>query len=195
MQRFWSVLAVQLGKHAIIVTLVGLVVTIALGFGITQLSFATGQDSYLNKDSQVYKDNVAYQRLFGGEAMLTAIEMQPGHTVDELLQPESRAQLTRFHDALTKSGQVQGVVTPLSIVPGLRVDYIGDIEEWTVDPRVTARYELGAGTTLSRAASASSTRRPTSWRRSRSSATRTSRRPTPSTTARASSRSCASASS
>ena len=31
MQRFWSYIAVQLGKHAIWVTIIGLVVTIALG--------------------------------------------------------------------------------------------------------------------------------------------------------------------
>ena len=53
--------------------MIGLLVTLVLGLGITQLEFATGQDSYLNKDDQVYKDNVAYQDLFGGQAMLTVI--------------------------------------------------------------------------------------------------------------------------
>jgi hypothetical protein len=46
MQRFWSYIAVQLGKHAIAVTITGVVVTIALGLGITLLKFATGKDSY-----------------------------------------------------------------------------------------------------------------------------------------------------
>ena len=84
MQRFWSYIAVQLGKHAVWVTVIGVLVTIGLGLGITQLSFATGQDSYLNTSEQVYKDNVVYQRLFGGQAMVTVISMDPGHTVDEL---------------------------------------------------------------------------------------------------------------
>ena len=82
MQRFWSYIAVQLGKHAIWVTVIGLLVTIGLGLGITQLDFATGQDSYLNKNEQVYKDNVKYQDLFGGEAVLTVLSMKPGHTID-----------------------------------------------------------------------------------------------------------------
>ena len=60
MQRFWSWLAVYLGKHAGVVAIVGLLVTLVLGFGTTKLSFATGQDSYLNAEDQVYKDNVAY---------------------------------------------------------------------------------------------------------------------------------------
>ena len=70
MQRFWSWLAVELGQRAGLVAVIGLLVTLVLGLGITQLEFATGQDSYLNKSDQVYKDNVAYQDLFGGQAML-----------------------------------------------------------------------------------------------------------------------------
>lgn len=116
MQRFWSYIAVQLGKHAIWVTVVGLLVTIALGVGITQLNFSTGQDSYLNKDSQVYKDNVVYQRLFGGEAMLTVIRMDPGHTVDELFTGDGAQQMKSFADALQRSGKVESVVSPLTIL-------------------------------------------------------------------------------
>ena len=82
MQRFWSYAAVQLGKRAGLVSVVGLLITVGLGLGIAKLDFATGQDSYLNKSDQVFKDNVDYQDLFGGQAMLTVITMNPGHTVD-----------------------------------------------------------------------------------------------------------------
>ena len=117
MQRFWSNLAVQLGKHAILVSVIGLVVTIALGFGITKLEFATGQDSYLNDSDQIAKDNKVYQRLFGGQAMLTVVSMDEGHTVDELFtDPESRAQFEQFHDTLIDGGKVHGVITPLAIL-------------------------------------------------------------------------------
>ncbi|MET1002782.1 MAG: MMPL family transporter [Acidimicrobiia bacterium] len=116
MQHFWSVLAVQLGKRAGLVSVVALLVTIVLGLGITQLEFATGQDSYLNKDDQVYIDNVAYQDLFGGQAMLTVINMDEGHTVDELFTAENRAQLEAFADALVETGAVHGVITPLTIL-------------------------------------------------------------------------------
>jgi hydrophobe/amphiphile efflux-3 (HAE3) family protein len=115
-QRFWSNLAVQLGKHAILVTAIGLMVTIGLGFGITKLEFATGQDSYLNSSDQVAKDNVVYQRLFGGQAMLTVISMQPGHRVDELFDASGRRQFRRLHDSLLKTGKVHGVITPLAIL-------------------------------------------------------------------------------
>ena len=115
MQRFWSVLAVTLGKRAGLVSVICLGVTLVLGIGITQLEFATGQDSYLNKDDQVAKDNVTYQDLFGGQAMLTVITMDEGHTVDELFTPENRAQLQQFHDDLLATKTVHGVITPLTI--------------------------------------------------------------------------------
>ena len=37
-------------------------------------------------------------------------------------------------------------VAPLAVIAGLRVDHFGEIGQWTVDPRVTARYTLGATT-------------------------------------------------
>ncbi|HEY8216473.1 MAG TPA: MMPL family transporter, partial [Acidimicrobiia bacterium] len=116
MQRFWSNLAVQLGKHAILVSVIGLIITIGLGLGITNLKFATGQDSYLNDSDQVAKDNLVYQRLFGGQAMLTVISMKSGHTVDELFTKEGRAQFSRLHDTLLEGGKVHGVITPLTIM-------------------------------------------------------------------------------
>jgi hydrophobe/amphiphile efflux-3 (HAE3) family protein len=114
MQRFWSRLAVLLGKHAIWVGVVVALITVVLGAGINKLEFATGQDSYLNKTDQVYKDSVAYQELFGGQAMLSVISMDDGHTVDELFTPDGIEQFTTLHDSLVESGQVHGVITPLT---------------------------------------------------------------------------------
>jgi len=38
--------------------------------------------------------------------------------------------------------------TRLTLVPGARVDYLGDVKLWTFDPRFTARLQLTATTTL-----------------------------------------------
>lgn len=113
MQRFWMKLAVWLGKRAGIVAVLGLLVTLFLGFGITQLEFQTGQDSYFNKSDQVYKDSVAYQDLFGGQAMLTLVTMDEGHTVDELFTEENRAKFTDVAEQLRADESVETVVTPV----------------------------------------------------------------------------------
>jgi hydrophobe/amphiphile efflux-3 (HAE3) family protein len=114
LQRFWSRLAVELGRRAGLVSVIGLIVTLVLGYGITQLEFATGQDSYLNKSDQVYKDNVEYQELFGGQAMLTVITMTEGHTVAELFNEDGVRQFTELHQRLTETGRFHGVITPLT---------------------------------------------------------------------------------
>ena len=85
----------NLGKHWIVVLTIGAVLTVGLGYGITKLEFSTGQDSYLNKSDQVYKDNVAYQKLFGGQAMLTLVTMDKGHTVTELFTPDEHRAVAR----------------------------------------------------------------------------------------------------
>jgi len=113
MQRFWSRLAIVLGKHAGIVSLVGLILTLALGYGITKLEFATGQDSYLNETDQVAIDNVDYQELFGGQAMLTVISMAEGHTVTELFDEAGQAQFEEVYDTLAATDRFHSIITPL----------------------------------------------------------------------------------
>jgi hypothetical protein len=64
---------------------------------------------------------------------------------------KTNVQFHRDYNFFRPGAYVEAVWQPvprLSIVPGVRADYIGDIKRWTVDPRVTARYELGPTTTL-----------------------------------------------
>lgn len=117
MHKYWSWLGLNLGKHAGIVSIVGLVITIALGAGIPKLEFATGQDSYLNKDEAIYKNSVAYQDLFGGQAMVTLITMADGDTVVDLFTPENVAKWEQVEEDLrAEPDKVLGVVTPLTAI-------------------------------------------------------------------------------
>ena len=114
MRKFWSWLGLNLGKHWITVIVVGTIITIVLGAGATRLKFSTDQSNYLNKSDQVYKDNVAYQNLFGGQAMLSLVTMQPGHTVAELFTPENVQQWKNVEQQIRSSGKALDVVSPLT---------------------------------------------------------------------------------
>ena len=141
-RRFWSWLAVELGRRAGLVALVGLIVTLVLGFGITRLEFATGQDSYLNKDEQIYTDSVAYQSLFGGQAMLTLVTMDEGHTVDELFVGENVATWEGVEERLRSHPNILGVVSPrtaLQFTNNLVTSESGNVTE-----SVAGRILLGA---------------------------------------------------
>jgi hydrophobe/amphiphile efflux-3 (HAE3) family protein len=107
-------MAINFGKHAGIVGAVGLAITLVLGLGITKLDFATGQDSYLNKDEQVYKDSVAYQSLFGGQAMVTLFTMDEGKTVADWFTPENIDHMTQVEEELRNTDGVLTVISPLT---------------------------------------------------------------------------------
>src|SRR5690349_3171237 len=116
MQKYWAWLGLNLGKRAGVVSIVGLVITVVLGAGITQLEFATGQDSYLNKDEDVYKNSVAYQDLFGGQAMVTLVTLADGQNLTDLFTPEAIATWEQVEADLREQGgdQIFGIVTPLT---------------------------------------------------------------------------------
>ena len=113
MHTFWSKLAVQLGKRAGLVSVVGLIITLGLGFGIPRLKFATGQDSYLNGGDQVAKDNKAYQNLFGGQIMIVLFTMDEGHKVSELTSPANQKSIRDAKAEIERSPEVEAVLTPL----------------------------------------------------------------------------------
>jgi hydrophobe/amphiphile efflux-3 (HAE3) family protein len=116
MHKYWAWLGLNLGKHAGIVSIIGLMITVVLGFGITKLEFATGQDSYLNKDEDVYKNSVAYQDLFGGQAMVTLVTLREGEELTDLFTPENVAQWEAIEAEIKEQGgdDIFGVVTPLT---------------------------------------------------------------------------------
>jgi uncharacterized protein len=114
MRRVWAWMGLNFGKHAGIVGVIGLAITLVLGLGATQLDFATGQDSYLNKDDQVFKDNVAYQDLFGGQAMLTLFTMEGGRDVVDLFTPENIEHMQQVDEQLHAVDGIEAVVTPLT---------------------------------------------------------------------------------
>jgi TonB family protein len=68
--------------------------------------------------------------------------------------PLTGRQVVELHDQfglLRPAAYLEAVwqtTTRLTLVPGARVDYLGDVKLWTFDPRFTARYQLTATTTL-----------------------------------------------
>ncbi len=113
MRRMWSWLAVSSGKHANLIGVVGLMLTLILAMGIPKLQFATSTSSYLNPSDQAYIDVNQYQDLFGGEAMVTMVAMKDGQTVDHLFTPENRATMKALSDDLhanATANELRGVI-------------------------------------------------------------------------------------
>jgi TonB family protein len=68
--------------------------------------------------------------------------------------PLTGRQLVELHDTfawLRAAAYVEAVWQPsarLTLVPGARLDYLSDVERWTFDPRLTARYQVSASTII-----------------------------------------------
>ncbi len=116
MRRFWGALAEGLTRRAVLVLVLVVAVTAVLALGLPKLTFATGQDSYINADEQVSIDNVEYQKLFGGEGMVTLFTADQGKTVVDLFTPDNIAQLREVQQRLEATPGVQGVVSPLTVM-------------------------------------------------------------------------------
>ena len=120
MRKFWAWLGYQSGRRAGLVSLGGLLVTLLLGLGVTQLHFKTGTDSYLNKSDQAYKDDVRYEDLFGGQAVAVMFTMPKGHDVSELLTAENLAKFDSLEQHLQTSADgkrlVFTVITPSRVL-------------------------------------------------------------------------------
>ena len=113
-QRSWDRLANACTHRPAVVLAALALVTVLLAAGTTKLTFATGQDSYLNASSRVAIDNRAYQSLFGGQAMITVFSTEPGHSIIDLFTPANRAKLTALQAKLDHTSGVHSAATPLT---------------------------------------------------------------------------------
>lgn len=114
MRHAWARIAEALVRRSGLVLVIALVISIVLAFGATKLTFATGQDSYLNSDSRIAIDNQQYQSLFGGEAMITAFSMDGNRSIVDLFTPENIQKMRDMQSQLQSQAGVENVVTPLS---------------------------------------------------------------------------------
>ncbi len=114
MDNFWRSAGVFLGKRWVVVFVGVALITVVLGVGLSGLEFATGQDSYLNSDSQVLADNVEYQDLFGGEIAVVLFKAEDGSDITDLFTPENGAELYRAEQELRAVDESFAVILPLT---------------------------------------------------------------------------------
>ena len=113
MRRFWGWLGLNLGKRAGLVAVLGLLVTIAFGYGVTTLRFTTTNADYLNPKDPAWLANVAYEKAFGGDPMAVMFTMDQGKTVDDFFTPANQAEMVKVGSQLQADPWVYSEVTPL----------------------------------------------------------------------------------
>jgi hydrophobe/amphiphile efflux-3 (HAE3) family protein len=115
-RRAWSWLGLNLGRHAGLVSVIGLAITLLLGLGLAQLKFVTSNASYLNANDQAQVENQHYESLFGGDPMVTMFTMAPGTTIDNLFTNSNVAEFESVQRQLKADPSVFSAITPLDAV-------------------------------------------------------------------------------
>ncbi|ABW12416.1 MMPL domain protein [Parafrankia sp. EAN1pec] len=139
---YWArVATVTSRRGGLVAALTGLV-TVLLGFGMTRLEFTSGQDNYLDADSRVYQDNVEYQNLFGGQAMLSVFTIGEGKTLADLFTPKNVAQWNELQERLEADPRINSAITPVAALNFIHDLVNGDSGDLTSSP--AARIALGA---------------------------------------------------
>ncbi|MDZ7675688.1 MAG: MMPL family transporter [Acidimicrobiales bacterium] len=130
-----------------------------LAFGATNLEFATGQDSYLNSDSQTAIDNQRYQEDFGGETLILLFEATDDADISGILnRGDNLQEFERLEQELRDIPEVYSVLTPLTslefseniTVSGTGTTALSSALEREPDPDAAARRQEDLNTTLAR---------------------------------------------
>ncbi|MCH8160351.1 MAG: hypothetical protein IIB88_00485, partial [Chloroflexi bacterium] len=87
--------------------------TIGLAFGIPRLEFKTSQDTIVPSGSEIYAQNVRYERQFGGEPVLVLFS---GEDIRQLFTGENKAELAALEAELVASGLYHSVFGPLGLL-------------------------------------------------------------------------------
>jgi hydrophobe/amphiphile efflux-3 (HAE3) family protein len=117
LRKFWAWLGYQSGRRAGVVSIIGLLLTVFLGLGMTGLKFNTSTESYLNKSDKAYKDDVVYENLFGGQAMVVMYSLAPGSDVADLFTPANEKAFAQIGQELVADKKlVSSVITPYTAV-------------------------------------------------------------------------------
>src|SRR5690606_20796288 len=72
--------------------------SLVLALGFPQLVFETSQEALIGEDHPISVRNAAFQRDFGGEAMIAAFTARDGGRIEDLLAPGNRDELRRLEE-------------------------------------------------------------------------------------------------
>lgn len=112
-ETFWRRLGFILGQRWVIVVIAFAVITAVLAPGLMNLEFATGEESYLDQDSQTAIDNELFQDRFGGESIIFLFQATDDAHVGEILsRGDNLAEFQRIEEELRAIPEVFSVITP-----------------------------------------------------------------------------------
>jgi hydrophobe/amphiphile efflux-3 (HAE3) family protein len=106
-ERFFQRLVLFIETKRRVIIIVGLILIAVSLFGATQITMATGTETFLSTDSQTYRDYAGFNEHFGSSVIVV---MLTGENMDQLLQP---ANLEAMDKVETQMGSNPGVISAI----------------------------------------------------------------------------------
>jgi len=113
MNAFWLFCAETIRKWHVWLLVLAVAATAGLAFGIPRLEFKTSQDTIVPSDSETFRENVRYEREFGGEPVLVLFS---GDDILDLYTDENRATLAKLEGEFEASDHYHSVFGPLGLL-------------------------------------------------------------------------------
>lgn len=114
-----------------------IIVVVLLVFGVRNVFMATGNDTLVKTDSDVYRDNSMLEKEFGGESIIVLYES------DDLLTPAHLEHMKGLENTLQTTDSIYSIISPVTLVEEIASKQSDTFQEGIVDV-IDGLYEMGS---------------------------------------------------
>jgi len=132
MERFFRRLGLLIVNRRSLVILIGLILIGVAGFGATRITMATGTETWVSTDSQIYKDYERFSEHFGA---LPIVVMVTGNSLSQLLEPDNLKAMETIENRFAADSRVISSVGPAFLIKQAVAQQTG-MQALPQDPRV-----------------------------------------------------------
>src|SRR5690625_2412473 len=114
-----------------------IIVVVLLVFGVRNVFMATGNDTLVKTDSDVYRDNSMLEKEIGGESIIVLYES------DALLTPAHLEHMKGLENTLQTTDSIYSIISPVTLVEEIASKQSDTFQEGIVDV-IDGLYEMGS---------------------------------------------------
>ena len=124
MERFFRSLGVFIANRRGIIVIVGLILIVLSLFGAMRLAIATGTDTWVSPDSQIYKDYERFNTHFSSDVIVVMVS---GDNLSQLLQPGNLKAMATVESRMAANPKVVSVMGPTFLLTLLYAEQTGTL--------------------------------------------------------------------
>jgi len=122
MKQFFNRLGTFVVNKRGIIIIVGLVLMVISLFGAMQIDMATGIETWVSTDSQIYRDYARFNQYFGSNVIVI---MVTGDDINQLLKHDNLKTMENIENQLGANTKVISVISPSFMIKQAANEYIG----------------------------------------------------------------------